>query len=79
MGLTQADIDAEAAALVHGTVGAVALDRQGALAAATSTGGVFGKRPGPVSDTPLPGARVWADGEVALTVFRGLASGGGAD
>jgi L-asparaginase / beta-aspartyl-peptidase len=63
VGLTQEDIDAEAAALAHGTVGAVALDRQGALAAATSTGGVFGKRPGRVGDTPLPGAGVWADGE----------------
>jgi isoaspartyl peptidase/L-asparaginase-like protein (Ntn-hydrolase superfamily) len=67
VGLTQEDIDAEAAALAHGTVGAVALDRQGALAAATSTGGVFGKRPGRVGDTPLPGAGVWADGEVAVS------------
>lgn len=67
VGLTQEDIDAEAAALAHGTVGAVALDRQGGLAAATSTGGVFGKRPGRVGDTPLPGAGVWADGEVAVS------------
>lgn len=67
VGLTQADIDAEAAALAHGTVGAVALDRRGALAAATSTGGVFGKRPGRVGDTPLPGAGVWADAELAVS------------
>lgn len=67
VGVTQADIDAEAAALAHGTVGAVALDRDGRLAAATSTGGVFGKRPGRVGDTPLPGAGVWADDHVAVS------------
>ena len=44
-----------------GTVGAVALDAAGHLAAATSTGGTFGKRRGRVGDTPLPGAGTWAD------------------
>lgn len=44
-----------------GTVGAVALDRQGNLAAATSTGGMVGKLPGRVGDSPLIGAGTWAD------------------
>lgn len=67
VGVTAADIEAETQALAHGTVGAAALDVTGALAAATSTGGVFGKRPGRVGDTPLPGAGVWADEEVAVS------------
>jgi isoaspartyl peptidase/L-asparaginase-like protein (Ntn-hydrolase superfamily) len=45
----------------HGTVGAVALDRGGNLAAATSTGGFTGKLPGRVGDSPIVGAGTWAD------------------
>jgi beta-aspartyl-peptidase (threonine type) len=56
-----------APALSHGTVGCCALDIHGRLAAATSTGGVFGKRPGRVGDTPLPAAGVWADAGVAVS------------
>lgn len=44
----------------RGTVGAVALDRQGRLAAATSTGGLPLKLPGRVGDTPVPGAGYYA-------------------
>lgn len=51
----------------HGTVGAVALDRQGNLAAATSTGGVFGKPAGRIGDTPLIGTGTWADQEIAIS------------
>lgn len=51
----------------HGTVGAVARDLTGALAAATSTGGVFGKLEGRVGDSPLIGAGTWADDEVAIS------------
>ncbi len=51
----------------HGTVGAVALDRSGSLAAATSTGGVFGKLEGRVGDSPLIGAGTWADEHVAVS------------
>src|SRR6266540_6859025 len=40
----------------HGTVGAVALDQNGDLAAATSTGGTTNKRPGRVGDSPIIGA-----------------------
>lgn len=46
-----------------GTVGAVALDASGRLAAATSTGGMLMKRIGRVGDTPLVGAGTYADDE----------------
>ncbi|MBV8505233.1 MAG: isoaspartyl peptidase/L-asparaginase [Alphaproteobacteria bacterium] len=45
----------------YGTVGAVARDRRGSLAAATSTGGMTGKAPGRVGDTPVIGAGTYAD------------------
>ena len=51
----------------HGTVGAVARDAAGALAAATSTGGMTGKRPGRVGDSPLIGAGTWADRTCAVS------------
>ncbi|ESA38632.1 l-asparaginase [Leptolyngbya sp. Heron Island J] len=46
-----------------GTIGAVARDRQGNLAAATSTGGIVNKRWGRVGDSPVIGAGVFADNE----------------
>ncbi len=49
------------------TVGAVALDRNGRLAAATSTGGVLGKWPGRVGDSPLIGAGTYADAHIAVS------------
>ena len=45
----------------HGTVGAVSRDRAGNLAAATSTGGMTGKLPGRVGDSPIVGAGTFAD------------------
>ena len=45
----------------YGTVGAVARDRQGHVAAATSTGGLTGKRWGRVGDSPVIGAGTYAD------------------
>ena len=45
----------------HGTVGAVALDLEGNLAAATSTGGITYKRAGRVGDTPILGGGTYAD------------------
>ena len=45
----------------RGTVGAVALDRHGTVAAATSTGGMMGKRPGRVGDSALIGCGTYAD------------------
>lgn len=44
-----------------GTVGAVALDQHGNLAAATSTGGMTNKRFGRIGDSPIIGAGTWAD------------------
>jgi L-asparaginase/beta-aspartyl-peptidase (threonine type) len=56
-----------AAELATGTVGCLALDRSGALAAGTSTGGVFGKLPGRIGDSPIAGAGVWADDHAAVS------------
>jgi beta-aspartyl-peptidase (threonine type) len=50
-----------------GTVGAVARDRHGNVAAATSTGGIVGKRAGRVGDSPIPGAGTWADARCAIS------------
>jgi L-asparaginase / beta-aspartyl-peptidase len=52
---------ANAAEPARGTVGAVARDAEGRLAAAPSTGGVSGQRLGRVGDSPLVGAGTWAD------------------
>ncbi len=56
-----------AADLATGTVGCVARDASGALAAATSTAGIFGKPLGRVGDCPILGAGVWADPRVAVS------------
>jgi L-asparaginase / beta-aspartyl-peptidase len=50
-----------------GTVGAVCLDGNGLLAAATSTGGLQGQRRGRVGDSPVIGAGTWADRHVAVS------------
>ncbi|WP_054844284.1 isoaspartyl peptidase/L-asparaginase [Vulcanisaeta souniana] len=56
-----------------GTVGAVALDRNGNLAAATSTGGTILKWPGRVGDSPLPGgAGYWAENGVCAVSATGI-------
>lgn len=54
-------------ATVPGTVGAVALDGGGVLAAATSTGGRELKRPGRVGDSPVPGAGNYATDRAAVS------------
>lgn len=51
----------------HGTVGAVVLDMQGRLAAATSTAGIPNKLEGRVGDTPVLGAATFADDALALS------------
>lgn len=51
----------------HGTIGAVALDKSGGLAAATSTGGIFGKLEGRVGDSPMIGAGTWADDDIGIS------------
>ncbi len=50
-----------------GTVGAVALDNHGGLAAGTSTGGMTDKRYGRVGDSPIIGAGTWADDRCAFS------------
>ena len=50
-----------------GTVGAVALDSRGHVAAATSTGGMTNKRWGRVGDSPVIGAGTWADARCAVS------------
>jgi beta-aspartyl-peptidase (threonine type) len=54
-----------------GTVGAVARDARGDLAAATSTGGLTNKHPGRVGDTPIIGAGTWADNRSAAVSCTG--------
>jgi beta-aspartyl-peptidase (threonine type) len=55
----------------HETVGAVALDMEGNLAAATSTGGVTGKRVGRVGDVPIIGSGGYADNRVGAVSTTG--------
>jgi L-asparaginase / beta-aspartyl-peptidase len=57
------DSPAASAAARFGTVGCVALDRNGNLAAGTSTGGLTAKLPGRVGDSPVIGAGTFADNE----------------
>ena len=59
----QSDQGAQAPGTITGTVGAVALDRAGNLAAATSTGGTTNKRYGRVGDSPIIGAGTYANNE----------------
>ena len=55
----------------RGTVGAVALDRHGNLAAGTSTGGLTNKRWGRVGDSPIVGAGTWADNRTVAVSATG--------
>ncbi|MDQ8758032.1 isoaspartyl peptidase/L-asparaginase [Sphingosinicella sp. LHD-64] len=57
--------------LKYGTVGAVALDTAGNLAAATSTGGLTGKRWGRIGDSPLIGAGTYADNRACAVSATG--------
>jgi beta-aspartyl-peptidase (threonine type) len=56
----------------YGTVGAVALDLAGNLAAATSTGGIVNKRMGRIGDSPIIGAGVFADNETCAVSTTGF-------
>lgn len=51
----------------HGTVGCIAFDTDGRLAAATSTGGMFGKLPGRIGDSPLLGCGTYANRHGAVS------------
>jgi beta-aspartyl-peptidase (threonine type) len=56
----------------YGTIGAVAVDASGHVAAATSTGGLTAKRWGRIGDTPLIGAGTYADDRAAAVSATGL-------
>ncbi len=58
--------------LYLGTVGCVVLDKQGNLAAATSTGGLMGKRWGRVGDSPIIGAGNYADNQTCAVSGTGV-------
>jgi len=68
---SQASRTAAVAADPQGTVGAVARDAHGNLAAATSTGGTAGKRPGRVGDSPIIGAGTLAENGVCAVSATG--------
>jgi beta-aspartyl-peptidase (threonine type) len=55
----------------YGTIGAIAMDPNGNLAAATSTGGIVNKRQGRVGDSPIVGAGVYADNETCAVSATG--------
>lgn len=55
----------------HGTVGAVALDKAGNLAAGTSTGGMTNKKFGRVGDSPIIGAGTYADNQTCAVSCTG--------
>jgi beta-aspartyl-peptidase (threonine type) len=55
----------------YGTIGAIARDQHGNLAAATSTGGIVNKRLGRVGDSPIIGAGVYADNETCAVSATG--------
>jgi beta-aspartyl-peptidase (threonine type) len=57
---------------LYGTVGAVALDSEGNLAAGTSTGGRIAKRPGRVGDSPIIGASTYANNDICAVSTTGL-------
>jgi len=58
--------------LSHGTVGALAIDRKGNIAAAVSTGGYWLKLSGRVGDTPIAGAGFYAENGVGGAVATGI-------
>ena len=55
----------------HDTVGAVAMDMGGNLAAATSTGGLTGAPVGRIGDSPVPGSGLYADNHIGAVAFSG--------
>lgn len=63
--------DAAPAQQEHDTVGAVALDRKGHVAAGTSTGGLTGSRVGRIGDSPQPGCGLYADDRIGGVALSG--------
>lgn len=69
--LLSTDADQYDVEMKYGTVGAVACDRRGHVAAATSTGGVTGKRWDRIGDSPVVGAGTWADNRAGAVSCTG--------
>jgi len=65
------DLEAGSEDQKYGTIGAIARDPMGNLAAATSTGGIVNKRMGRVGDSPIVGAGVFADNETCAVSATG--------
>ena len=65
------DLEADSEDQKYGTIGAIARDMNGNLAAATSTGGIVNKRMGRVGDSPIIGAGVFADNETCAVSATG--------
>jgi L-asparaginase / beta-aspartyl-peptidase len=66
-----AKVDLFPPTISHDTVGAVALDREGDIAAATSTGGTLNKAPGRLGDSSLIGCGCYADNQTAAASTTG--------
>ncbi len=66
------DTEEDAEDQKYGTIGAIARDTEGNLAAATSTGGIVNKRMGRVGDSPIIGAGVYADNETCAVSATGF-------
>ncbi|MDQ4087769.1 MAG: isoaspartyl peptidase/L-asparaginase family protein [Pseudomonadota bacterium] len=66
-----AEEEKEALEECHDTVGAVAMDFGGNLAAGTSTGGLTGARVGRIGDSPLPGSGLYADNHIGAVSLSG--------
>jgi beta-aspartyl-peptidase (threonine type) len=71
MMLDHDDSDEDSGDQKYGTIGAIARDQNGDLAAATSTGGIVNKRMGRVGDSPIVGAGVYADNETCAVSATG--------
>jgi L-asparaginase / beta-aspartyl-peptidase len=69
--LAEREKESIAAEGAHDTVGAVALDMGGNLAAGTSTGGINGQKVGRIGDSPLPGSGLYADNHIGAVSFSG--------
>jgi len=69
--LAEREKESIAAEGAHDTVGAVAMDRGGNLAAGTSTGGLNGQKVGRIGDSPLPGGGLYADNHIGAVSFSG--------
>ncbi|XP_043211109.1 N(4)-(Beta-N-acetylglucosaminyl)-L-asparaginase-like [Amphibalanus amphitrite] len=67
----QASTPSWASAKAHDTIGMVAIDSQGKMAAGTSTNGAIHKIPGRVGDSPVPGAGAYVDGAVGGAAATG--------